>query len=115
MLSDMIIDVVIDDLLESVAHTARAAFPGIELGVERREPPDSVDGDAEQLRIGRVDERIPFPLRRRLGAIRIVERKDRGLSYRVGGPHAGGVLLVAFNLGRAPRVTFNENTCPRSP
>lgn len=41
---------VIEDLLESVAQSARAAFTGLDLRVERSEPPDSVDGDAEQLR-----------------------------------------------------------------
>ncbi len=41
---------VIEDLLDSVVQTARAAFAGVEITVERIDPPDSVDGDAEQLR-----------------------------------------------------------------
>jgi signal transduction histidine kinase len=41
---------VIEDLLDSVVQTARAAFAGVEIAVERIDPPDSVDGDAEQLR-----------------------------------------------------------------
>ena len=41
---------VIEDLLDSVVQTARAAFVGVEINVERIDPPDSVDGDAEQLR-----------------------------------------------------------------
>lgn len=40
----------IEDLVDAVAHTARAAFSGLDLRVDRRDPPDSVDGDAEQLR-----------------------------------------------------------------
>jgi signal transduction histidine kinase len=42
--------VVIDDLVDAVAQTARAAFAGVDLRLERENPPDSVDGDAEQLR-----------------------------------------------------------------
>ena len=41
---------VIEDLIDSVVQTARAAFVGVEITVERIDPPDSVDGDAEQLR-----------------------------------------------------------------
>jgi signal transduction histidine kinase len=41
---------VIEDLLGGVALAARAAFAGIDLQIQRVDPPDSVDGDAEQLR-----------------------------------------------------------------
>lgn len=40
----------IADLLDAVAQTARAAFSGLDLRVEPQHPPDSVEGDAEQLR-----------------------------------------------------------------
>jgi nitrogen fixation/metabolism regulation signal transduction histidine kinase len=42
--------VVLEDLLQAVAQAARAAFTGIDLAVVTQDPPDSVDGDAEQLR-----------------------------------------------------------------
>ena len=41
---------VIEDLLDSIVQTARAAFADVGIVVERVDPPDSVDGDAEQLR-----------------------------------------------------------------
>jgi signal transduction histidine kinase len=42
--------VALEDLLQAVAQAARAAFTGIDLAVVAQDPPDSVDGDAEQLR-----------------------------------------------------------------
>ena len=42
--------VVLEGLLQAVAQAARAAFTGIDLAVVTQDPPDSVDGDAEQLR-----------------------------------------------------------------
>jgi nitrogen fixation/metabolism regulation signal transduction histidine kinase len=42
--------IVIEDLLGAVAEAARAAFAGLDLVVQRQDPPDTVDGDAEQLR-----------------------------------------------------------------
>jgi hypothetical protein len=93
----------------------------LDLGGQRRRV-DRLGEDAEtgapggdlrrERALHRGDEGAPRANLAELGdgvrAIGVVEREHRGLRVEVGGALAGGVVGVAFDLGRAPVVALHE-------
>ena len=98
---------------EERVHLTRERGRGDGFG-EQGKPPAAVALERRHLRIERRGKRFPgrepAALPDGLRAIRIPQLQHRSLGKNVGAAEARGMRRIAFDLGRAPEVAFDQHT-----